>query len=175
MRCNFNLNQCNFSPSFPRPIFTCGRSFICALSNNSGNDVINPVLPEITFALFTSTTIQTISAGGNVVTNLISTNGDDVVVDGGGNFMLQQGVYRISYSATGVIPAGGTLSLALYQNGAVIPTSTGSVTGTPGNVATVNGSAIISIASSDEIVRLSNNLAESEIINFANISIVRIG
>ncbi len=174
MRCNFNFNQCNIGPSSPTPIFTCCRNLALAPSNISRNEVINPVFPPVIFAVFASTSVQTIAVGGNVITTLVSASDDSILDDGAGNFTMQAGTYRISYSATGIVPAGGTLSLALYENGVIVPGSTGSVGGVPGTIATISGMAIVTTLSTADVINLRNNLAENEVINLSSISIVRI-
>ena len=172
MRCNFNFNRCFLGPYYPVPIFICCRNLLNAISYNSENTVINPTT---SFALFSSSVVQTVVPSGNVVTSFIAGSGTGITSDGAGNITLAPGTYRISYNAFGTFPANGTLSLALYQDGFIVPSSQSSTSGTTGNIGALLNVSTVTVTGASSIIRLVNTNTQSQTINSASIVITKIG
>lgn len=171
MPCNLNFNECRLGPNYPTPIFTC-REQLIRLLNTSSNTVINPtILATWAFINFTPTNVP---SGGVVGLTLASSIGNDITLGVGDSIELKSGTYRINYAANGVIPSNGTLSLAVYNGGVLLPDSIASISGAVGANANLAGDTVITVPTQGATLTIRNNNFVSETINSGNVFITRI-
>ena len=172
MPCNLNFNQCNLGPSYPRPVNTCNL-ILRNLLSSSTNNVVNPVvIPSWSFFNFVTT--QTVGAGENVVFNLISGSGTNIIPGADGEISLSSGTYQLSFSVNGVIASNNVLSVGLFQNGTFIPASESIITGVAGTNVTLANNAIITVPSGGATITLKNINSVSESFSSGNLTIVKL-
>lgn len=130
-------------PTTPRPIFIFGDC-------DEGNSIINPILPT-SFGYFVSTG-GTATANSIIPLTLASSRGSKITQSTTlGAITLTPGEYEITYSVNSTIPAGGTASVALYDNGALLPNSTTTVSGTAGNNVALTKTVVLTVLSTSTL------------------------
>lgn len=172
MPCNLNFNQCNSFRNYPRPIFNCYRNLI-SLLNQSGNTIINPTI-ETASVISEISSSQTILTNGNVLPTVSFTQGSAISYDNAGTFTLINGRYLISYNLSGNLSANGINSYGVFLNGALIPSSSSSMSGTPGGTSTLSNSVFVEITSPTGAITVKNANSQSQILNSGNITIQKI-
>ncbi len=172
MPCNLNFNECRSGPHYPTPIFTC-REQLLRLLNTSSNTVINPIVLA-TWAFLNFNPMQNVPSGGNVGLTLASSIGDDITLGVGDTINLKSGTYRINYAANGGIPSNGTLTLAVYNGGVILPDGVATVSGSVGSNANIAGDTVITVPTQGTTLTIRNNNSVNEIINSGNVFITRI-
>lgn len=172
MPCNLNFNQCNGGSYYPCPIFNC-RCRLLNLLTGSSNTVINPVITP-SWAFFNFTTPQTVLPNGNVIFNMVSGAGINILTGANGVINLDIGTYQISYNANGAISSNGTLALALFNNGDIIPASESQSSGVVGDAATLSGSVVINITENGSPVSLRNINNVSEVFSSGTLTVTKV-
>lgn len=122
------------------------------------NEVVNPVLSE-SFGFFNNTAVGTIAQEDNLPLNLVQLGGGGINTNGAGAITLAAGTYQISYFASGIVPASGTVSIKLRSNAVDVPGSVISETQTVGETATVTQTMVINAPQDGAIVEVVNNSA----------------
>lgn len=172
MPCNLNFNQCCCGRNFPIPIFTCRRNLI-ALLNQSDTTVVNPTVQSASIITSISST-QTVLSGGNVVPTQSFSQGNAISYDGNGTFTLLFGRYLVSYNLGGTIPASGDFSFGVYQNGALLPSSQSTSSGSVGNQTNVSNSVFVDITAPTGEITIKNTGTDPQVVSNGSIAIQKI-
>ncbi len=172
MPCNLNFNQCNYGCMYPRPIFTCYRNLI-SLLNQSGNQIINPVIDSSQIIATTSNS-QTVLTGGNVSPIVVFNQGSAISYDNAGTFSLVNGRYLLSFNINGAYAADGQFNFAVYQDGVLVPSSSTTSSGTVGSPVSINNKIYLNITNPNSLITIQNTNVNSQTISSGNIIIEKI-
>ncbi len=156
------FNCCIFN--HPIPIF-------CPLLRSCDQrQIVNPTFAN-GFGVFTNAG-ATVAAGTSVPLTFSQGYGTAISqsLTTPGAVELLAGSYIVNYSLNGTIPAGGTMTLSLWLNGAVVPNSTVSITGTAGQNTTLTGFAVVTLPQTGTL-QLANTGAQAITAASANVII----
>ena len=170
MACNLNFNQCNGGCQFPHPIFNC-RCRLLSILNSSEITIVNPI---VTSSLVLSTIFpQNVDAGTKVSSNIAFSSGNAIDLTNGA-FMIEEGRYLISYTASGRIGTNGVFSVAVEKDGVEIVGARSSTSGAVGETATLTNSAIVEVTTVASLLTLINDNSVSQELLSGNITIQKL-
>ena len=148
---------------------------VCAtIVQNCRNEVTNPVIVN-GYGYFNNLNVGQIATGEILPVTPIVTRGTNILnsTTTSGAITLQPGTYEISYTATGEIPTGGTISVGLELNNTGVSGSDITESGTAGNVVSLSRTIILSVIN-ESTLNLVNSGTEDTTYNFAGITINRL-
>ena len=136
------------------------------------NEVTNPVITN-DYGYFNNTSVGSVETGGVLPVTTILTRGSNIVADQTGSITLQAGTYQVSYTATGEIPTGGTISVGLELNNVGVSGSDITESGTAGNVESLSRTILLNVLGTSTL-NLVNTGTEETVYDFAGLTITRL-
>ncbi|MBR1890100.1 MAG: hypothetical protein IJ817_00250 [Clostridia bacterium] len=138
------------------------------------NDIINPVILN-DYAFFNNTGATEIAPDTTIPVTLVINRGSNITqsITTTGAISLQPGVYEVTYSVTGTIPAGGTIETELELNGVTISGSTLTVSQTAGETISMSQTLIINVPAISTL-QLINAGAEETTFSYVGVTLNRL-
>lgn len=155
--------------------FNHPRQIVCrTIIQTCRNEVTNPVVTG-GYGYFNNLDVGAIAPGGILPVTAVTTRGNNIVqsTTTTGAVSLAAGTYQISYSVTGEIPTGGTISAGLLLNGVGVSGTDVTESGTAGNVVGLNRTIILNVPNASTL-NLTNTGTEETTYNFAGITITQL-
>lgn len=155
---NRSFNCCIFN--HPCPIFCPSVNLECE------NQVVNPLLGQ-GYAFFNNTDVGLIESSAQIPLSPVILGGGTILPSGEG-VLLPTGVYEVNYFASGTVPQGETLSIALQLGGTLVEGSQISATTTAGTTTNLTRTIVISVAQSS-LLTLQNTTSQAADFSFASL------